>query len=97
MSGRCVTARSAKLFAVLNPVLFAEFRAFGCCVTARRAKLLPLDSQTSQIVGFGDSKASPLRFLERLHPRGASGVLSPANAKLLALSVSVFAVLLNAQ
>ncbi len=51
-------------------------------VTARGAKLLASFNSTPRLRGS-------------LHPRGASGVLRPANAKLLALSVSVFAVLLS--
>ncbi len=55
---------------------------------------LPCDGQKSQIVGFGDFKASTSRLRGSLHPRTASGVLSPSKAKLLALLIPVFAVLL---
>ena len=59
------------------------------------------DSQHSQIVGFGDYKASTSRLRGSLHPRRASGVLllrvTARSAKLLASLIPGVAALLYAQ
>ncbi len=73
----------------------APSRSFGCvqsaCDSQREAKLFAV----LILVPLRVLLNSPSRLRGSLHPRGASGVLSPSKAKLLALLIPVFAVLLS--